>query len=277
MKNILIPTDFSPNSWNAITYGVTLFKKEKCNFYLLHVENVRMYADTPGSRPESEGAVSTRERLKMAAEQIRGQFPEADHNFASLVDYDFLVEAIKKQVAEKSIDLIVMGTRGASGIKKNIVGSHTSDVITRVKCPVLAIPEGAVPKVPKEIAFPTDFRIFYSPDMLSAMLDIARLHHASVRSLHAVKEHFEGLDDEQLKNKELLDDHLDSFEHSFHKVTGKRLDKAVQCFTESRDIDIIAMVAKNLNFFQQILFKPTVKEISYHTSIPFLVLHEHAV
>jgi hypothetical protein len=34
------------------------------------------------------------------------------------------------------------------------------------------------------------------------------------------------------------------------------------------------MIAKNLNFFQRILFKPTVEEISYHTKVPFLVLHE---
>ena len=34
------------------------------------------------------------------------------------------------------------------------------------------------------------------------------------------------------------------------------------------------MIAKNLNLFQRILFKPTIEEISYHTEIPFLVLHE---
>jgi len=37
---------------------------------------------------------------------------------------------------------------------------------------------------------------------------------------------------------------------------------------------MIIMIAKNLNLFQRILFRPTVEEISYHTDIPFLVLHE---
>ncbi|WP_245726521.1 hypothetical protein [Pricia antarctica] len=63
-------------------------------------------------------------------------------------------------------------------------------------------------------------------------------------------------------------------EHGFHSLTGTKLETAVQAFTESRDIDMIAMVAKNLNFFQRILFRPEVEKISYHTKVPFLVLHE---
>ncbi|MFD2433355.1 hypothetical protein ACFSO9_07185 [Mesonia maritima] len=40
------------------------------------------------------------------------------------------------------------------------------------------------------------------------------------------------------------------------------------------DVQMIAMMAKNLNFFQHILFHPVAKKISYHKEIPFLVLHE---
>ena len=45
MKNILIPTDFSENSWNAIKYALQFFKKKKCNFYLLHVTSITNYND----------------------------------------------------------------------------------------------------------------------------------------------------------------------------------------------------------------------------------------
>ncbi|MCQ0110510.1 universal stress protein [Zhouia amylolytica] len=280
MKNILIPTDFSDNSWNAIVYGLTLFEKERCQFYLLHVEDLGMYAfnDTAtlpyNSTIDKKQIDRSKAKLKSLLGRIYEKFPGTNHSFGILVEYDFLVDAIKKQVSEKKIDLIIMGTKGASSLKKDIVGSHTSDVITRVKCPLLVIPEKAKAKIPEEIAFPTDYRIFYPLNVLVTLMDLAQKHGASIRCLHAVKEHFEHLDQEQLKNKELLDDYFDKFNHSFHQVTSKRLDKAVQCFTESRDIDMIAMVAKNLNFFQQILFKPTVAEISYHTHIPFLVLHE---
>ena len=43
MKNILIPTDFSDNAWNAITYAINLFKKKECTFYLVNVLPVTAY------------------------------------------------------------------------------------------------------------------------------------------------------------------------------------------------------------------------------------------
>ena len=40
MKTILLPTDFSDNSWNAIEYALNFYKELNCNFYLLHVSKV---------------------------------------------------------------------------------------------------------------------------------------------------------------------------------------------------------------------------------------------
>jgi hypothetical protein len=57
-------------------------------------------------------------------------------------------------------------------------------------------------------------------------------------------------------------------------IPNSKAEDAVQCFVESRDIDMIVMVAKNLNYFQQILFHSKVEKISYHTNVPFLVLQE---
>ena len=82
------------------------------------------------------------------------------------------------------------------------------------------------------------------------------------------------LNADQQKNKELLEDYFYDRKHNFYFLTNKKVEDAVQCFVESRHVDIIAMVAKNLNYFEQILFHTKVEEISYHTDIPFLVLHE---
>ncbi len=98
-------------------------------------------------------------------------------------------------------------------------------------------------------------------------------HNAAVRILHINKRDVE-LNNEQQKNREYLEDYFSNNQYSFHFLTNKHIEDAVQCFVESRDIDLITMVAKNLNYFQKILFHPTVENISYHTNVPFLVLHE---
>ena len=166
-----------------------------------------------------------------------------------------------------------MGTKGASGLSEVIVGSNTGDLITQVKCPVLIVPEKAVFSIPKEIAFPTDYNIFYQPNILKSISDFVKMYDSSIRILHITKKD-EKLTEFQLENKDFLNDFFLDEKHSFHRVTSKKIENGVQCFVESRNINLIIMIAKNLNLFQRILFKPTVEEISYHIEIPFLVLHE---
>ena len=100
------------------------------------------------------------------------------------------------------------------------------------------------------------------------MIEMVEMNDATLRIVHISKKG-EDLSEEQVENKDSLHDYLRGIEHSFHSLTSNRLETAIQCFVESRDIDIVAMVAKNLNFYQRILFKPKVEEISYHTDIPF--------
>jgi nucleotide-binding universal stress UspA family protein len=215
-----------------------------------------------------------KKQLRQLLKRISKQFPEnKDHKFYTLTDYNFLIDSIRNQIKELNIETIVMGTKGASGIKKFIVGSNTGDVITKVQCTTLVVPENAQFTKLKEMAFPTDFSLFHATETLQPISDILDIYDVTLRILHISKKE-EDLNVSQQSNKELLEDYFSNHKYSFHFLTNKKIEDAVQCFTESRDIDMIAMVAKNLNYFQHILFHSKVEEVSYHTDVPFLVLHE---
>lgn len=280
MKNILLPTDFSENSWNAIVYALNFFKEIKCNFYLLHVNRLSsLVTNDSGFVPTHEVidevyTLPAKKQLRQILKRIASDFPENnDHRFYTLTEYNYFIESVRKQVKEKHIDIIVMGTKGASGLKKFIIGSNSGDVITKVQCTTLVVPENARFEKLEEMAFPTDFSLIYGIDTLQPISDLLEYYDPFVRILHISKTK-EELNINQQKNKELLEDYFGDHKHSFHFLTNKNIEDAVQCFTESRDINLIAMVAKNLNYFQQILFHSKVEEISYHTDVPFLVLHE---
>ncbi|TYP74277.1 universal stress protein [Aquimarina intermedia] len=283
MKKILIPTDFSENSWNAIQYAVAFFKKTQCTFYLLHVASAEdVVIDDAMFQVENEHEAlltdnltsDAKNQLKSLVKRIEKLPLNTKHTFEPLLEYIFFVDGIRKNIVDKQIDFIVMGTKGATNALKRAIGSNTGDVITKVKCPVLVIPENATYKRPKEIAFPTDYNINYKTRVLDTLTQLLVDKSAALRVLHVAKKD-ETLSDNQQNNKDFLDRHLgDTIPHSFHFLSNSSIEHAVQCFVESRDIDMITMVAKNLNFFQRILFHPLVEEISYHTDIPFLVLHE---
>ena len=276
---ILVPTDFSKNAWNAIKYGLKLFEDINCRFYLLHINPIPTYSGAGSSVKGSSIMVQesvmkeSKESLSQLLLRIENIPASAKHSFATVALHDFFVDSIKREVETKKIDLIIMGTKGSSGLKKVTMGSNTGNVITKVRCPLLAVPENAVFIKPEEIAFPTDYFLGYDLKVLNTLIELSRMNKSVLRVLHISKKG-EELNEEQLKNKAFLHEFLQDIEHSFHSLTGTDLETAVQCFTESRDIDMIAMVTKNLNFFQRILFRPKVEQISYHTDIPFLVLHE---
>ena len=279
MKNILIPTDFSENAWNALLYGISFFKKTHCTFHIVHVNSIN--TNTSGETAmflspevlEESLLVESNEKLQKLMSKIEHLPLNVKHEFKSLALYGFLTDHIKSQVKEKNIDLIIMGTKGSTGLKSVSIGSNTGDVITKVPCTVLAVPEHAVYSRIKEIGFPSDFQLKYDHKILETLKDILLLKKSALRLLYVSLKN-EKLSPIQENNKRVLIEHFKDIECSFHVVTGKKIDDSIQCFTESRNLDMLVMVAKNLNFLERILFRPTVEKISYHTKVPFLVIHE---
>jgi len=254
-----------------------LFDSEECNFYILYVGTLLDTKNDAETMQYGNGdSDNTKRKLTDLVKDTRAHSAEANHFFFPLHEYGFFIPTIKKHLDEQNIDLIVMGTKGASGIKEKVIGTNTGDVITKVQCNTLVVPEQVELSKPREIAFPTDLNIFYSLKMLRPMIEMVQLGKSKFRIMHALQEG-DHLNEEQKNNKEyLLDFMKETFpeSHSFHTITNKKVKSAIQCFVESREIDMMFMVAKNLNFIQQILFDSIVEQISFHTKIPFYVVHE---
>lgn len=279
MKNILIPTDFSENSLNAVTYALSFFKDKTIAFYLLHVSLMEKIDDSVCYYKYSDTALLEKvlynpiEKLQAEVRKIQKLSVGKNHSFHCIHENVQFIEAIRKNVEEKEIDYIVMGTKGASGRINSVLGSQTTAVITRVKCTVLVIPERAKYTQPKNVVFPTDFNNFYKGSLLDTLTGFLKIKKSYLSVLYVSKK-VRDLTQYQKKNRNYLEDYLQDKPHSFYYITDEYIDSAIESFVKKSHVDMIAMIAKNLNFFQRILFQPMVEKISYHTKIPFLVLHE---
>ena len=278
MKSILFPTDFSQNSRNAIEYAIKLFKDAPCNFYVLHVDALSQSGVDSNSliMPPKVANLPHRDNLAATFAHIKTLSTNKEHHFIALHEFGNLIDIIRKTVLDKKIDLIVMGTKGASGLKETILGSNSGNVLTKVPCNLLMIPEKAVQKNPKEIAFPTDYNIFYSHSILVAISQMIHLTQAKLRVVNVSKP-VVPLNNVQNQNMTYLKDYLlELYEksHSIHHLKHDRVKSAIEQFVVNEKIDLVIMVAKNLNFLQQLLFDTTIKKISFQTSVPLLVLHE---
>ncbi|AUP81334.1 universal stress protein [Flavivirga eckloniae] len=276
MKRILLPTDFSDNSWNAIKYALELFKNDTCTFYMLntytpvvyHVEYVLVNPSQFGLA-DSIKKVSKRE-LEAFYEKIKKTFNNPNHSFECLSKFNSLIPEIKEQVKEKSIDLIVMGTKGATGAVEVLFGSNTVHVLNQVKCPVLAIPDHFSYEKPHEVLFPTDYEVAFENKHLGLPLEIAKKHTSRINVLHVSYGY--DLSETQEKNKQLIEHELNETTSLFHDVSNQNVEDAINKFQTKNKVNMLIMINNKHSFFENLFFKKLINHIGFHLKIPFLVI-----
>jgi nucleotide-binding universal stress UspA family protein len=279
-RKILVPTDFSKNSWHAIQYAQELYKSDPCDFYILNVFSAtgNIVDSLLNMEPGSELYETKKSKSESGLAQTLDMITLSDkknpkHAFYGISTFNNIVEAIKICVEEKDIEIIVMGTKGETASKKVVYGSTAINVMEKVRnCPVLVIPEFARQQLPKEIVFPTSYKTHFKIRELKYLIDIAKKCNASIKIVHIATE--DRLTEKQLNNKKLLEDYFEDVDHSFHSLSNKDISTAIICFVESRGSDMIAFINKKHAFFGSILTQPLVKEISYDPKVPILVLHD---
>lgn len=277
MKRILLPTDFSKISLNAIDYATQIYKDEPCRFYLLNVYRIPYLANEELMEQNVSQLSAMEDEMHEASiedmKKVIAQIPEnKNHVFEIVSDYNLFNLAVHQAVEEKDIELIIMGTKGATGAREIFLGSNTSDVIMRNACNVMAIPENHIFKPPKEILFPSDFRISYDLTDLMPLINLAKKFDSKIRIVHFSES--DELDEIQRKNKDELSDFLEEIPHEYYTLSSSNFEEGLNCFTQSRgNIDMILILGRHYGFFERLFFKPKVKLLSFHSRIPLFVVH----
>lgn len=275
MKRILLPTDFSANAYNAICYALQLFAGEKCIFYLLNTYTPVLYDNEYLTYSASQPTLTEIYRnkslqgLERVLRKIKRKFKNESHDFELISSFNLLSDEIKDIVQEKEIDLVVMGTKGATGAEEILFGTHTVHAIKKTRCPLLAIPAHFEYRPPKNILFPTDYEAEI-PKLLKLMREIADTHNSSINVLHVFKN--VNLTSNQDSRKKALKRAFKDNDPKFLSITDKSVTRAIYDFTEENKIDMLVMVNNKHSFFENLLFRPLVNEIGFNVKVPFLVI-----
>lgn len=278
-KKILLPTDFSKNSWDTIIYASELYKNEKCNFYLLNAftyEIINLGVNTPEDAEERIYSVDkskSEAKLDKLLKMIALRNLDYDHTYSIHAVNNNPVDAIKEFVEAKDIELIIIGNKGETNALDIIYGSNAINIMEKIRnCPVLVIPTDFHYKDPKEIVFPTSYRTHYKSRELKYLFEISKLTNSPVRVLHVSKE--KALDQKQLENKALLEECLDGLVYTFHWLENENVQTGLNLFVQSRGSDMIVFINKKHAFFDTLFSKPMVKDLGQHAKVPVLVLHD---
>lgn len=276
MKKIILPTDFSENSYNAIKYAITLFKDMETTFYLLNAYTPAIYQaeyvlHSPGQI--GLGDVLQENSLKQLAElmkELENEYKNPKHIFVPHSAFNVLVEEVVKTCKNEKADMVIMGTQGATGAKEILFGTNTVHVIKKATCPVIAVPSGFEYENPKEILFPTDYEIDFQKEQLQELLDIAKTHISSIEVIHASSGY--ELTEKQLNNKKKLNYILAKTAHLFHDLHNQGIIEAINDFQMKKRMNLLVMIQNKHTFLERLFIEPVIKKIGFHVNIPFMVI-----
>ncbi len=276
MKTILIPTDFSKNAWNTISFAMQFLKAERCTFYFLHTYTPAFYRmDYVLGGPEfsaipDQGVDASLSGLEKTLEAVKEQFGNPKHIYETISAFNVLTDEINELIETKSIDLIIMGTQGASGTKEIFLGTNTVHVIRKATIPILVIPSDYEYNHIEKILFTTDYKSKYHRNELYAAIEISKMYNAEITVLH-VKEEYE-LTKSQEENKTFLGLCLAQVPYEFKEEKGTFMPDAIINYLEDHPYDLLVMMNRKHSFFERMLIRQNVDQIGFHVQVPFLVI-----
>lgn len=150
-EKILVATDGSAYSQGAIREAISFSKICSSKLYVMSVVNVIADGETSTQQAEDEMEAEAQKHL----DAVKAQALKDGVTCDTFISYGEPDQNIVDEAAKKSIDLIFIGRRGTTGLKKLLMGEVASKVIGQANCKVIVVPKSAVIG-PKTILVATD-------------------------------------------------------------------------------------------------------------------------
>lgn len=269
MKTLLIPTDFSETSEAAVDFGLQLAEHHGYDVILHHtVDFVQtydsMYMDAPNIHSLTEEVV---EDCEVRLENL---LRKCDRNILTIsksLTIGNMIADIRKVVGEREVDLIVMGTKGASGMKEFFVGSNTEKVVRLVDCPVISIPGSLKVADIRKILVPVDLREV-RPSFLRQISKFQQLFSASVDFLWVKTPH-------TIENSDLVTEEFNALlgeyeiaSSSFTIVHDVFPVEGILAYAKDTEADMIAMATHARRGLSHLFSGSLTEDVMNHTESP---------
>jgi nucleotide-binding universal stress UspA family protein len=274
-----MPTDFSKNSMNAICYAIEFLKDQDCQFYILNVQKASSFITDDMMVVNSSTTIyktlinAAKKSIENIISTINEEFPNDKHLFHSIVDYDNFIDSINQVCEKYDIDLIIMGTKGASGLEKVLFGSNTARVMQRCNAPVLAIPKGCSYVKPKKLVFATTNSKSFEKEELEILNSVLLANKASLQILHLADQNHLAYD--AFDNVVFLNNTYYESKHEYIDPPNDKMYAVVHDFIKQNGIDILAMMNKKHSFLERLFKTHEVEQFAFKIDIPLLVMQYH--
>lgn len=266
---ILVPTDFSETSVNAAKYAIQLTSQHvKAEIILYHSYSILHLSGVPMPiLPEDRPAF--RKRIFEELTKIRDQFAHltpATTTVSCEADELPLTEGMQEIIDVRSINLVIMGITGKSGIQKALIGSNTLAATEKINIPIIIVPETATYSPLKNVVFAYNRRQPLLSRQSNAIEDFTAKVNAHLDVLYIGEE--QHLNAAKQDIQKLL--HISDI--AYHTIKHHDTAKDILAFADTNNADLLLALPGKYGFLQDLFHKSITKQLAYKTKVPLMVI-----
>jgi nucleotide-binding universal stress UspA family protein len=272
MKTILVPTDFSDTANKARDYAVQLAQELNAQIFLLNTYHIP-YSGASAGTIVNLGKVALEESEKA----MNNQAEFLSLNFPNLIFKTFckpgmLLDSVRRIGKNKEVDLIVMGTTGASGVIGNAIGSTTSALVGEISVPIITVPNESLISYPEKVIVANDLKESGEEILLETLREVIVKEDSEIDFLFIVKENNEAETKINRLKAVKFDETFDTEYHPLQCKENDKVDESILDYIEDKQFDLLVLKSHQRTFWEGLFHKSVSKSLVKHATLPIMVL-----
>lgn len=270
MAKIIVTTDFSDSSLNALNYACALAKENGFQILLLNIYTIPVTYTGDGV-----SLATVNDAMQEALDKVNDLVTDAHNNFPGVVIVGKTIsggylESLEQQIAETKPETIIMGAAGEYS-DLWLWDEDWLSALTTLPVPVLVIPPHIKYKPIKNVAFACDYKNACVPQQIHAIKQLVSATGATLNIVHVNKDQ-EPVSDKQ--NAQFVRQAFSSINPVYHEIEGPHIIKAIAAFTVAHQIDLLVVVPHRHGLWYKLFHKSYTKQLASLNQIPVMALHE---
>jgi len=264
MNNILVPVDFSEASSNALSYALQLFGKEAMSITLVHIFGAR---STALMMKNIDGVLrkDAESQLDKLLKTYKADYP--DVHFETKIRKNYPVDTIVQLSKTGDYNFIVMGTKGASGLKEVFMGSIAGGVVAGASTPTIVVPDNYGFKPLNDIVFAVSDQEIHNFDAIIPLRDLALKQQSKLVLLHVTQGEIPQLG---ALNK-LLGDVDVKVDFAY---TSGDVNTDINAYLKKHNSGLVCLLRGKKTFIDRLLNKSVTMKQTFNSPVPLMILHD---
>jgi len=279
MKTLVVPTDFSSVSVNAMNYAVDMAQAINAGILLLHVYNAPVvFTDAPVSPVTTISIDELKRTSEERLEDLKINLLRVTSGQLEVLTESRLGDTIDElEEVCKAVQpfAVIMGSHGTTGLERMVMGSTTLTAIRHLKFPVIVVPPGTSYHGITRIGLACDFKDVIETTPVDYIKNIVQEFGAELYVLnvhyHADSNNYK---DETTMDSAYLDAMLDDIKPHYYFLNREDVVEGINEFAEKNNLDMVMVIPKKHRLIDSLFHKSRSRELVSHSHIPIVSIHE---